>query len=89
MTAEIYDKLGVDGVEMAVSTRPDEFLVILRLDVAEKALIEAVERAGSADQGKDAAFYAPARGGLRTCSAGDARDDPDRQRCPVDLVLST
>lgn len=62
MTAEIYDKLGVDGVEMAVSTRPDEFLgEPADWDVAEKALIEAVERAGFQCQIKegDAAFYAP------------------------------
>ncbi len=62
MTAEIYDKLGVDGVEMAVSTRPDEFLgEPADWDVAEKALIEAVERAGFQCHIKegDAAFYAP------------------------------
>ncbi|MCR9093664.1 MAG: threonine--tRNA ligase [bacterium] len=62
MTAEIYDKLGVDGVEMAVSTRPDEFLGDpADWDVAEKALIEAVERAGfhCHIKEKDAAFYAP------------------------------
>ena len=62
MTAEIYDKLGVDGVEMAVSTRPDEFLGDpADWDVAEKALIDAVERAGFQCQikEKDAAFYAP------------------------------
>ncbi|MGB0619906.1 MAG: threonine--tRNA ligase [Myxococcota bacterium] len=62
MTAEIYDKLGVDGVEMAVSTRPDEFLGEPEdWDVAEKALIEAVERAGFTCKIKegDAAFYAP------------------------------
>ncbi len=62
MTAEIYDKLGVDGVEMAVSTRPDEFLGEPEdWDVAEKALIEAVERAGFTCNIKegDAAFYAP------------------------------
>jgi len=62
MTAEIYDKLGVDGVEMAVSTRPDEFLGAPEdWDVAEKALIEAVERAGFKCHIKegDAAFYAP------------------------------
>ena len=62
MTAEIYEKLGVDGVEMAVSTRPDEFLGDpADWDVAEKALIEAVERAGfhCTIKEKDAAFYAP------------------------------
>ena len=62
MTAEIYEKLGVEGVEMAVSTRPDEFLgEPADWDVAERALIEAVERAGFHCQikEKDAAFYAP------------------------------
>ncbi len=62
MTAEIYDKLGVDGVEMAVSTRPEEFLgEPADWDVAEKALIEAVERAGFQCHIKEgeAAFYAP------------------------------
>lgn len=62
MTAEVYDKLGVDGVEMAVSTRPEEFLGAPEdWDVAEKALVEAVERAGFACQIKEgeAAFYAP------------------------------
>ena len=62
MTAEIYDKLDVDGVEMAVSTRPDQFLGDpADWDVAEKALIDAVERAGfhCHIKEKDAAFYAP------------------------------
>jgi len=62
MTAEIYEKLGVEGVEMAVSTRPEEFLgEPADWDVAEKALVEAVERAGFQCQIKDgeAAFYAP------------------------------
>jgi threonyl-tRNA synthetase len=62
MTAEVYEKLGVEGVEMAVSTRPEEFLGdTADWDVAEKALIEAVERAGFSCQVKEgeAAFYAP------------------------------
>jgi threonyl-tRNA synthetase len=62
MTAEVYDKLGVEGVEMAVSTRPEEFLGRPEdWDVAEKALIDAVERAGFKCKIKegDAAFYAP------------------------------
>jgi threonyl-tRNA synthetase len=62
MTAEIYDKLGVEGVEMAVSTRPEQFLGAPEdWDVAEKALVEAVERAGFQCQIKEgeAAFYAP------------------------------
>lgn len=62
MTAEVYDKLGVEGVEMAVSTRPEEFLGAPEdWDVAEKALVEAVERAGFHCHIKEgeAAFYAP------------------------------
>ncbi len=62
MTAEVYDKLGVEGVEMSVSTRPEQFLGEPEdWDVAEKALIEAVERAGFQCHIKegDAAFYAP------------------------------
>ena len=62
MTAEVYKKLGVDGIEMAVSTRPEEFLGEPKdWDVAEKALIDAVERAGFKCRIKegDAAFYAP------------------------------
>ncbi len=62
MTAEVYDKLGLEGVEMSVSTRSEEFLgEPADWDVAEKALIEAVERAGFKCRVKagDAAFYAP------------------------------
>ena len=62
MVAEVYGKLGLEGVEMAVSTRPEEFLgEPADWDVAEKALIEAVERAGFPCRIKagDAAFYAP------------------------------
>ncbi len=62
MTAEVYDKLGLEGVEMSVSTRSEEFLGEPEdWDVAEKALIEAVERAGFKCRIKegDAAFYAP------------------------------
>ena len=62
MTAEVYAKLGVEGVEMSVSTRPEQFLGEPEdWDVAEKALIEAVERAGFHCRIKegDAAFYAP------------------------------
>jgi threonyl-tRNA synthetase len=62
MTAEVYEKLGVEGVEMAVSTRPEQFLGDpADWDVAERALIEAVERAGFQCHVKDgeAAFYAP------------------------------
>ena len=62
MVAEVYEALGLEGVEMAVSTRPDEFLGDPKdWDVAEKALVEAVERAGfsCAIKEGDAAFYAP------------------------------
>jgi threonyl-tRNA synthetase len=62
MVAEVYEKLGLEGVEMAVSTRPEQFLgEPADWDVAEKALIEAVERAGFACRIKEgeAAFYAP------------------------------
>ncbi|MEZ4330482.1 MAG: threonine--tRNA ligase [Myxococcota bacterium] len=62
MTAEVYQKLGVTGIEMAVSTRPEKFLGDpVDWDVAEKALISAVERAGFQCRIKpgEAAFYAP------------------------------
>jgi threonyl-tRNA synthetase len=62
LTREIYSKLGLEGVRMSVSTRSDEFLGEPEdWDVAEKALIEAVERAGFEChiKEKDAAFYAP------------------------------
>lgn len=62
MTAEVYQKLGVDGIEMSVSTRPEKFLGSpADWDVAEKALVDAVERAGFACRIKagEAAFYAP------------------------------
>ena len=62
MTKEVYDKLGLDGLEMAVSTRPEQFLGDRKdWDVAEKSLIEAVENAGYSCQIKegDAAFYGP------------------------------
>jgi threonyl-tRNA synthetase len=62
MTAEVYEKLGLEGVEMAVSTRPEEFLgTPADWDVAEQALIGAVERAGFKCKIKEGegAFYAP------------------------------
>jgi threonyl-tRNA synthetase len=62
LTREVYGKLGLEGVRMSVSTRSDEFLGEPEdWDVAEKALIEAVERAGFEChiKEKDAAFYAP------------------------------
>jgi threonyl-tRNA synthetase len=62
MTAEVYDALGLEGVEVAVSTRSERFAGDpADWDVAERALVEAVERAGFACAIKpgDAAFYAP------------------------------
>ena len=62
MTAEVYQTLGVEGIEMSVSTRPEKFLgEPADWDVAEKALIAAVERAGFQCKIKpgEAAFYAP------------------------------
>ena len=61
-TARVYETLGLDGVEMAVSTRPDSFLGEPEdWDVAEQRLIEAVERAGFTCHIKEgeAVFYAP------------------------------
>lgn len=62
MVEEVYGALGLTGMEMSVSTRPDEFLgEPADWDVAERILIEAVEEAGyaCAIKEKDAAFYAP------------------------------
>jgi threonyl-tRNA synthetase len=62
MMKEVYEKLGLEGVQMAVSTRPEQFLGEPEdWDAAEKVLIDAVERAGFGCQIKEgeAAFYAP------------------------------
>jgi threonyl-tRNA synthetase len=62
MVKEVYEKLGLEGVQMSVSTRPEEFLGEPEdWDVAEKVLIEGVERAGFECHIKEgeAAFYAP------------------------------
>jgi threonyl-tRNA synthetase len=62
LTAEVYQKLGVEGIEMSVSTRPEKFLGSpADWDVAEQALVAGVERAGFACRIKpgEAAFYAP------------------------------
>ncbi|MFP6654563.1 MAG: threonine--tRNA ligase, partial [Myxococcota bacterium] len=62
MTAEVYEKLGLEGLEMAVSTRPEQFLgEPADWDRAERALIDAVEAAGYPCRIKEgeAAFYAP------------------------------
>ena len=62
MTAEVYEALGLEGFEVAVSTRAERFAgEPADWDVAERMLVEAVERAGFACVIKpgDAAFYAP------------------------------
>ena len=62
MTAEVYEKLGLEGLEMAMSTRPEQYLGdAADWEVAEKALTEAVERAGFEYRVKvgDGAFYGP------------------------------
>jgi threonyl-tRNA synthetase len=62
MMAEIYKVLGLEGVTFAVSTRPKEFLgEVSDWDVAEKMLVDCVERAGfdcSIKEG-EAVFYGP------------------------------
>lgn len=62
MMARVYSALDLTGVDMAVSTRPDEFLGDpADWDVAEQQLIEGARRAGFEPRIKhgDAAFYAP------------------------------
>jgi threonyl-tRNA synthetase len=62
MTAEVYEALGLEGFDVAVSTRGERFAGDpADWDVAERMLVEAVERAGFACAIKpgDAAFYAP------------------------------
>jgi len=62
MVKEVYGKLGLDGVVMSVSTRPEQFLGAPKdWDVAEAALIEGVQRAGYECPVKEgeAAFYGP------------------------------
>jgi threonyl-tRNA synthetase len=62
MTAEVYEALGLEGFDVAVSTRAERFAGDpADWDVAERMLLEAVERAGFACTIKpgDAAFYAP------------------------------
>jgi len=59
---EVYEKLDLEGVEMAVSTRGEQFLgEEADWDAAEKELIAAVERTGNHCTIKpgDAAFYGP------------------------------
>ena len=62
MTAEVYEKLGLEGVEMSVSTRPEQFLGDpADWVLAEKTLAGAVERAGFQCRVKEGegAFYGP------------------------------
>jgi threonyl-tRNA synthetase len=62
MMAEVYTALGLDGVEVSVSTRPENFLGRPEdWDRAEQALIESVEAAGFSCGIKpgEAVFYAP------------------------------
>ena len=62
MIEEVYEVLGLSGVEMAVSTRPEQYLgTPADWDVAERTLIDAVEAAGykCAIKEGEAAFYAP------------------------------
>jgi len=62
MMNEVYDALGLSGIEIAVSTRPDEFIgEPADWDRAEAMLVEAVKHAGyeCAIKPGDAAFYGP------------------------------
>jgi threonyl-tRNA synthetase len=62
MMEEVYGVLGLSGVEMSVSTRPEQYLgAPADWDLAEKALVEAVEAAGykCAVKEGEAVFYAP------------------------------
>ncbi len=62
MTAEVYEKLGLEGLEMAMSTRPEQYLGdVADWEVAEKALTDAIEQAGFEYRVKvgDGAFYGP------------------------------
>jgi threonyl-tRNA synthetase len=62
MTREIYAVLGIEGVEVLVSTRPEQFTgEPADWDVAEQALLGAVERAGfpAVTKPGEGAFYGP------------------------------
>jgi threonyl-tRNA synthetase len=62
MMNEVYDALGLRGVEIFVSTRPEEFIgEPADWDEAERTLVEAVKRAGYEGRIKpgEAAFYGP------------------------------
>jgi threonyl-tRNA synthetase len=62
MTREVYEALGLTGVEVAVSTRPEQFVgEAADWDRAEARLVDSVERAGFGRRVKPggAAFYGP------------------------------
>ncbi len=62
LTIEVYRALGLDGVEVAIATRPAEFSGELEdWERAEKRLVDAVKRAGFDCTSKpgDGAFYGP------------------------------
>lgn len=62
MTREVYEKLGLEGLEMAVSTRPEQYLgEPADWELGEKTLVAAVEAAGFECKIKpgDGAFYGP------------------------------
>jgi threonyl-tRNA synthetase len=62
LTREIYDALGIEGMEVSVSTRPEEFTgEPADWEVATEALLDAVERAGFDRVTKpgEGAFYGP------------------------------
>jgi threonyl-tRNA synthetase len=62
MTGEVYEALGLAGVEVAVSTRPEQFVgEAADWEAAEARLLAAVERAGFPRRVKpgQAAFYGP------------------------------
>jgi threonyl-tRNA synthetase len=62
MVSEVYTQLGLEGLEMSVSTRSEVFLGEAEdWDAAEKTLIDAVENAGfeCAIKSGEAAFYGP------------------------------
>ncbi|MEN8185081.1 MAG: threonine--tRNA ligase, partial [Myxococcota bacterium] len=62
MLTEVYDALGLSGVDVYLETRPDEYIGEIRdWELGEKILLEAVRRAGYECDIKpgDAAFYGP------------------------------
>ena len=62
LMVEVYGALGLDGVHMAVSTRPEQYLGSDEdWDRAEKMLVSCVERAGydCAIKAGEAVFYGP------------------------------